>query len=155
MTLFISIFSILMVILANHPTDSGAVPKSNLQEEVLTEVRLQRSLVEGHMKPSTRIRKVGKNIKIPKRTRKSLKRTSKILQRNRQGSLKEKAANLQRKLSLQRGNSWVEESLIPTLNSEPATTWTWWRLGTGRGQTLTASQETNLFSRFDLSSSKH
>ena len=41
MTLFISIFSILMVILPNHPTNSGTVPKSNLQ--VLTEVRLQRS----------------------------------------------------------------------------------------------------------------
>ena len=50
MTLFISIFSILMVILANHPTDSGAVPKSNLQEEVLTEVRLQRSSAGSHMK---------------------------------------------------------------------------------------------------------
>ena len=46
MTLFISIFSMLMVMLANHPTDSGAVPKSNLQEEVLTEVRLQRSLAK-------------------------------------------------------------------------------------------------------------
>ena len=66
MTLFISIFSILMVILANHPTNSGA---SNLQEEVISltsvitsswrfeapEVRLQRS--ERHMKPLKRGRK--------------------------------------------------------------------------------------------------
>jgi len=56
MTLFISIFSILMVILANHPTNSGTVPKSNLQEEVLTEVRLQRSVAESHK----RGRKLGK-----------------------------------------------------------------------------------------------
>ena len=65
MTLFISIFSILMVILANHPTNSGV---SNLQEEVIyisvitsswrfeaPEVRLQRS--ERHMKPLKRGRK--------------------------------------------------------------------------------------------------
>ena len=82
MTLFISIFSILMVILANHPTDSGAVPK--------TEVRLQRSLVEGHMKPSTRIRKVGK-----KHT--NSKKNSKKSKKNQQNSAEKQTGKSQRK----------------------------------------------------------
>ena len=43
MTLFISIFSILMVILANHPPNSGAIPNSNLRKEVSSELRTQRN----------------------------------------------------------------------------------------------------------------
>ena len=70
MTLFISIFSILMVILANHPTDSGAVQKSNLQEEV----RLQRSLVEGSSKLG---KKHQRSRKSHKNSAKKLKRKSK------------------------------------------------------------------------------
>ena len=61
MTLFISIFSILMVILANHPSNSGALPKSNLQEEVLTELRLQRSLADRSKKPQKSAKNQQKN----------------------------------------------------------------------------------------------
>ena len=43
MTLFISIFAILMVILGNHPPNSGAVQKLNLRKEVSTEFRTQRN----------------------------------------------------------------------------------------------------------------
>merc|ERR1712198_727581 len=101
MTSFISIFSILMVILANHPTNSGAVPKSNKlqQQDALTELteRMQRSLAEpeqSHMKPA--------------------KRGKKLAKKQRSGR-KNKAA----------------------LNSDLATTWTWWRWGRGRIQTST------------------
>jgi len=78
MTLFVSIFSILMVILANHPTNSGAVPKSNLQEKVLTEVRLQRSVAESHK----RGRKLGKkHERSGKKQKKSAKKQERKFKR--------------------------------------------------------------------------
>merc|ERR1719234_788511 len=45
MNMFISIFSILVVIMVNHSTNSGAVPESKhlQQQDVLPEVRMQRS----------------------------------------------------------------------------------------------------------------
>ena len=73
MTLSISLFSIMMVILAsNHPTNSGAVPKSNLQQEVLANVRMQRSLAERNMEHTRRGRKSEK--KRQKNQKKSAKK---------------------------------------------------------------------------------
>ena len=77
MTLFISIFSILMVILANHPTNSGAVPKSSLQEEVLTEVRLQRSVAESHKRGRKLGKKQERSGKNQKKSAKKQERKSK------------------------------------------------------------------------------
>merc|ERR1712198_73655 len=81
MTSFISIFSILMVILANHPTNSGAVPKSNKlqQQDALTELteRMQRSLAEpeqSHMKPAKRGKKLAKKQRSGKKGKKSAKK---------------------------------------------------------------------------------
>ena len=78
MTSFISIFSILMVILANHPTNSGAVPKSNKlqQQDTLTELteRMQRSLAEpeqSHIKPGKRGKKLAKKQRPGKKRQKS------------------------------------------------------------------------------------
>ena len=66
-----------MVILANHPTNSGAVPKSNeIQQNALTELteRMQRSLAEGHMKTAMGGRKMTKKQRSGKKRQKSAKK---------------------------------------------------------------------------------
>ena len=67
-----------MVILANHPTNSGAVPKSNKlqQQDALTELteRMQRSLAESHMKPAMGGRKLAKKQRSGKKRQKSAKK---------------------------------------------------------------------------------
>ena len=58
MTSFVSIFSILMVILVNHSTNSGALQKSNLRQNI--EARMQRPVAESYIKPAKKGRKLTK-----------------------------------------------------------------------------------------------
>merc|ERR1719180_520207 len=82
MKMFISIFSILMVIMVNHSTNSGAVPESkNLQQQdVLPEVRMQRSALadpakKRGLKLGRKRQRSGKNGK--KSAKKSQKKSAK------------------------------------------------------------------------------
>ena len=64
-----------MVILANHPTNSGAVPKSNKlqQQDALTELtERMRSLAESHMKLAKRGRKLATKLRPGKKRQMSV-----------------------------------------------------------------------------------
>merc|ERR1719180_697550 len=92
MKMFISIFSILMVIMVNHSTNSGAVPESkNLQQQdVLPEVRMQRSaLAEPAKRRGPKSGKKGKK-SAKKNQKKSTKQERKSRRRG-QGSAKKSA----------------------------------------------------------------
>jgi len=92
MTMFISIFSILMVIMVNmHSTNSGAVPGSkNLQErDVLPEVRMQRSALAEPAK------KRGK--KLGKKKQRSGKKGQKSAKKNQKKSAKKQERKSRRR----------------------------------------------------------
>ena len=96
-----------MVILANHPTNSGAVPKSNkLQEDALTELtgRMQRSLAESHMKPAKRGRKLAKKQRSGKKRQKSAKKQERKSKRKGNKSSKRGETKPARRISGKQGN---------------------------------------------------